>query len=290
MAEQDWYWAQGEQQQGPVSAAVLVNLVKTQKIGGDHMVWRDGWAQWVTVRQVPGLVKYLANDLRPGTAPVMAATVPAEIEPLAVASQVQSVSYYAPGNSMPPRAMVALNKHVRPTGDVGDWPLDDVRVIQFDQALKLRNQINGATSLYRLLFLVLCIADVIIFILTVAAAGNARNVRGPDLTGFAVFAVLVGFSVLYYFTWKATRYCQRWAPMTMGILFALGGIANLVQMSQLISASSNSAPAMFACVGTLVAMVIPGAFAFVSFRAFAAIPGYLRQPAWCQELLAKTSA
>jgi hypothetical protein len=97
-----------------------------------------------------------------------------------------------------------------------------------------------------------------------------------------------GLTALYYFAWKGTVRSQAWAPLTMGILFSLGALF-YVGMIALAQSNSRGGDATAILIGGSFGVLLVGAFAYVSFRAYAAIPQYLRQPAWCQELLSKTS-
>lgn len=49
----------------------------------------------------------------------------------------------------------------------------------------------------------------------------------------------------------------------------------------------GSAQAGPEAVGLIVVLIFDAAFAIVSWKALAAIPKYLAQPAWCQELIVK---
>jgi uncharacterized RDD family membrane protein YckC len=42
----DWYYAEGQQQRGPVNEAELDNLVRAGTLNGDTLVWRDGLPDW----------------------------------------------------------------------------------------------------------------------------------------------------------------------------------------------------------------------------------------------------
>lgn len=49
----DWYYAVGSQRAGPVSDAQLDELVRSGKVSGDTLVWRDGLADWQPLHSVP---------------------------------------------------------------------------------------------------------------------------------------------------------------------------------------------------------------------------------------------
>lgn len=56
MANQSqWYYARDDEQQGPVSSAILRKLVANGEISPDDLVWREGMDDWVPARQLKGL-------------------------------------------------------------------------------------------------------------------------------------------------------------------------------------------------------------------------------------------
>lgn len=50
----NWYYAVGQQQQGPVTEEQLQALAKDGVVTGDTMVWREGMADWQPYRAVNG--------------------------------------------------------------------------------------------------------------------------------------------------------------------------------------------------------------------------------------------
>ena len=76
---------------------------------------------------------------------------------------------------------------------------------------------------------------------------------------------------------------HRWAPMTMMIVFLLGVVLNLVSLLGALAGRAEPG----ALVGGLVGTALAGLFAFISMQSLLAIPNYLAQPAWCQELIVK---
>jgi hypothetical protein len=72
------------------------------------------------------------------------------------------------------------------------------------------------------------------------------------------------------------------------IIFMLGVASNLVTIVIVMSASgARSGDVTAAMISGMFGMILPGLFAIISWRAYAAIPDYLQQPAWCQELIVK---
>jgi hypothetical protein len=198
---------------------------------------------------------------------------------------------------MPPRAAANLRRQVPPTGDTGDWPLDDARVAVFRETMDLRKKVNGAAQLYRALFLVTAIfGGVVLLLAGLAALGAFAGARprgggggpGAAAAGVGVAGVfVVGFCLLYFFAWRGTHRSQRWAPLTMFVLWLLN-MAFVLFAVVMAAASGSGTPDDLtgSIVGGLLGMILPAVFAVVSWRAFAAIPRYLAQPAWCQELIA----
>jgi hypothetical protein len=55
MAAVDWYFARGNKQMGPVSAADLLRLAVAGELSPDDLIWREGLAEWTKARNVRGL-------------------------------------------------------------------------------------------------------------------------------------------------------------------------------------------------------------------------------------------
>jgi hypothetical protein len=55
MAPVDWYFARGNKQAGPVSAADLRRLAVAGELSPDDLIWREGLAEWTKARNVRGL-------------------------------------------------------------------------------------------------------------------------------------------------------------------------------------------------------------------------------------------
>jgi hypothetical protein len=53
MPHDAWYYATGDQQVGPVSSVVLRQMLDAGQLTPDSPVWRDGWADWQTIGNVP---------------------------------------------------------------------------------------------------------------------------------------------------------------------------------------------------------------------------------------------
>jgi hypothetical protein len=63
MSPVEWYYARGNQQVGPVSAAELKRLAGGGEIRPDDLVWRDGLTEWAPARSVRGLFEEEAKPV-----------------------------------------------------------------------------------------------------------------------------------------------------------------------------------------------------------------------------------
>jgi 1,4-dihydroxy-2-naphthoate octaprenyltransferase len=189
---------------------------------------------------------------------------------------------------MPPRAAAVLAGHAIPLGDTANWPLDDTQIIDFEKTLKLRKRISAAANLYKVLCALTTIAFVVMLIVYLVSGLVTRNRRSavflPDnLTGIGV---TIAFGLLYFFAYQATRKSKRWAPITMLVVFIVCGLIQVVSMVFTSSFAAPGSGVAFAAP-TIFLLAFVAAFAYVSGRAMVAIPQYLNQPAWCQELVVK---
>ena len=55
MANGEWYYANGNEQQGPVALAAIQDMVRNGQIQPTTLVWRQGMPNWVSASQVPEL-------------------------------------------------------------------------------------------------------------------------------------------------------------------------------------------------------------------------------------------
>ena len=279
MAEQQWHWTEAGQPAGPGTAAELAQRVAAGRVGPDEQAWAEGMANWTAVRTLPEFARHLPR--RAALTPQQLST-PAAM-PAADAASGQ-LGYYSTSGALPPRAADVLRGHARPTGDVGDWPLDDARFGQLVDTMKARKPIVAAAGLFRALFALYLILLIILLIAGLGMLSASRgSVRAEAIGMLTAAAVIGGIASLCLFTARATARSQRWAPITMLVLFGLGFAASVVGIV-FGSMQRNAAPA----VGTnFVGLLFAGAFAATAARAVSAIPKYRRQPAWCQEVLAR---
>jgi heme/copper-type cytochrome/quinol oxidase subunit 4 len=164
-------------------------------------------------------------------------------------------------------------------------PLDYSALDALKKTESYRRRIRHAAILFRLMFLLGFIAAIVMTIALFAAAlagSHAPNAGVALLTMFVMTSIQIGAVVLCYFANRATWDCQRWAPMTMLILNALG--AALYIFGGLMAAVSPDGDATL-LVGGVLAALIPAIIAVLCFRAWDAIPKFLNQPIWCQKTL-----
>lgn len=56
MANGEWYYARGNQQQGPVALQVMQEMVRSGQLQPTDLVWRQGMPNWLAASQIPELV------------------------------------------------------------------------------------------------------------------------------------------------------------------------------------------------------------------------------------------
>ena len=54
-ATQEWHYARGGQQLGPVSSAKLKHLASTGQLSATDLIWKDGWEDWREAASIKGL-------------------------------------------------------------------------------------------------------------------------------------------------------------------------------------------------------------------------------------------
>lgn len=104
MANDEWYYARGNQQQGPVPLQQLQDLLRTGQLQPNDLVWRNGMANWQSASQVPDV--YAGMGAATPSAPVPAYAPPQAPAPTyappGAQPQFQNPGYYAPQQVYPP--------------------------------------------------------------------------------------------------------------------------------------------------------------------------------------------
>jgi hypothetical protein len=245
-----------------------MDLFGRGQVGPADMVWHEGMPTWTLARNIAELLPPQPSDPAPLARPI-------------------AVGYYTSTLGFPARAVANLRGHATPRGDTGDWPLDDARILYFEETVKLRKKVASAASLYRSLLLLTVIGSAIILPISLFSFFSTR--RSGPMVGIVMVpftGIILGFCLLYYFANRATRKSQRWAPLTMFIIFTATCVMQFVTFALTMAGPGmNAAPA--AGIGPIIGLLFSAGFAYVSWGAFVAIPKYLAQPAWCQELIVK---
>ena len=301
--ESQWFYVRDNKRTGPLGLSAMREMLARGDLGPQTMVWTIGMNQWAPAAQVPmlsGQVQAATPHAVSPAAPVIAhpvhptpspAPAPVPAQPYAsasapVAAPAPAIGYHSVTAGMPDRATENLKGHANPTGDKGDWPLDDARVGQFAEAAQVRRKVTGAAQLYRALLFLSLIGLVIVGIVFAAVLADpprGSSARTDTITMGVLAVFLIGLCALYYVAWRATMRAHRWAPLTMMILFLLGVAANLVSLAGALTGRAEPGVLVGGLVGTALALL----FAFISMQSLLAIPKYLAQPAWCQELIVK---
>jgi hypothetical protein len=68
-AEQQWYFAQAGQQQGPFPESTLRQMLASGQLSPADVVWRPGMPQWAPAGSVPGLMPAQAAPVTPPPPP-----------------------------------------------------------------------------------------------------------------------------------------------------------------------------------------------------------------------------
>lgn len=54
--DEEWYWSTDGRQFGPMSFGELQAAYQAGRFGAQDLVWRTGYAEWISASRVPGLV------------------------------------------------------------------------------------------------------------------------------------------------------------------------------------------------------------------------------------------
>lgn len=64
-----WFYSLGEKEIGPVSTAMIINMLKKGALGDATEVWREGMSDWQLIRSVPEFQAVAPYDVSPGPRP-----------------------------------------------------------------------------------------------------------------------------------------------------------------------------------------------------------------------------
>ncbi|MFT3788848.1 MAG: hypothetical protein QM770_22200 [Tepidisphaeraceae bacterium] len=203
----------------------------------------------------------------------------------AVAVSSPGIGYFSERQDLNARALRNLQGFATPTGPRGDWPLNDIHLMEFANAVILRKRILAASGAARLLCGLGVIACAIMGLTALGLLFSSRT--GPaEMLAFGIpFVVLLAITVVYGLAARAIRECKNWASITLGSLMSVGAVvsvgASVIAMGN--ARQADTGPLMLV---TVVYLVIYGVFIYTFFRATVATPRYLATPVWCQEVLA----
>ena len=89
-----WYYANGDEEIGPVSAQELKDLTKDGTVGPETLVWKEGMSDWKPATAIPGLLPGATRPLP--RRPSAAASRSADSNPYYAGSSAAVVSQYPP--------------------------------------------------------------------------------------------------------------------------------------------------------------------------------------------------
>ncbi len=87
----EWYYAQGDEQRGPVSESVLIGLVEQGVIRADTLVWNDSMTDWLPYGEVHAQSDPLRTNDTVVTGRPVTSSSEARTEPLAIASLILAI-------------------------------------------------------------------------------------------------------------------------------------------------------------------------------------------------------
>lgn len=182
MSPIEWYYAKGDQQQGPVSSGELKQLAVSGQLVPDDLVWREGMSEWVAASNVRGLFE---------AAPKVAEPLPGSAAEPAVAPGAGPPE--SPGAAFAPEAPSV--RGLTPTdrvrgrhgGHVFDALLDALRSQFTTKFIDSTTQVFVACGNFGLFGVM---ALVVLFWLIVAIKAEDFKVMVPALIIFLVLAVL----------------------------------------------------------------------------------------------------
>lgn len=273
MSTRYYYSKQGtNERHGPIAAGELAQLCRSGVLDPlTLLVCREG-GEWANPIDDPALG--LVSDAQ-------------VVAPAAQATQQGGIGYFSAGMDISARTKATLQKFATATGPRGEWPLNAMQLNQFAVAAMYRRRILAAHGVLRLFYFLGLIASAILLLVFLIMLASPRGGRGAGIAETGIpLAVLVGVTALYGFCARATFYCRTWGPLVPGILVVVSMLFTVSTMLIASASSSRVGGLEFAVVGFIIQLLIAGAFAYVFFRAVAAIPPYLNAPVWCQEALA----
>ena len=179
-----------------------------------------------------------------------------------------------------------------PPGDqVGQAPLVEEVLLSQDNLNQLRAAVRFWRQMRRVsisawvMFALTC-SVVVISILLYLEPANKTSLT----VMLIVWLVCGGLCVLFYVIPRATMQCKRWAPMIMLVFFSIL-VACFTCALIVDSLTTKQSVSLSEQLTSFLGLFAPALVAFLAYRGFTSIPGFLRQPAWCRHVLtAKVSS
>ncbi len=219
MSPVEWFYAQGDKQQGPVSAGEIKSLADTGKLRPDDLVWREGMEDWIPARKVKGLFESESAGPPPGQ--------PAPAPPRGGAATAPPPAFEKSPAAFE-RAREGRPRHLF------DFVLEFARGQFTGPFVGATARMFAACGHYGLYLAMLV---VLLFSLLVGVKGNELN---PILTGLAAVVIL---AVLQYAARRFVTALEKLNRSTVGkisspllpdcvsVLLGLGGVAMLIALS-----------------------------------------------------------
>ncbi len=229
MSPVEWFYAQGDKQQGPVSAAEVKALADSGRLKPDDLVWREGMDEWIPARRVKGLFDAeppAGAAATPAAAPGVAAPSPAPAAPRGAQPAAPPVFEKSPAAYA--RAREGQARHLF------DFVLEFARgqfTGHFIEATSRMFAVCGHYGLY------LAMAVMLGFSLMLGAKANELN---PILAGLGAVALL---AVLQYAAGRFVAVLDKLNRATTGklaspalpdsvaVLLGLGGVVMLLALA-----------------------------------------------------------
>ena len=88
----NWHYSKNGQTRGPVDSAALGRLIQGGDLGGNDLVWREGWAEWRVLGQVEELAHHLQSN-RKSTPPPLPIGAPGTVASAAQARTFAGIEF-----------------------------------------------------------------------------------------------------------------------------------------------------------------------------------------------------
>jgi len=260
----EWLYFKNGQQVGPVGTAQLKHLAGTGELSPGDLVWREGMAEWIAASEVKGLFVEGAME---ASGALASSTVAAPLE------------YYSPSSAWGTRAALTLKGFPPPMGKTDHWPLSEEDLRALAKAELSRKRIRTLSGLFHLLCVLGGFLSAWMMIGLILASMRGSSI---SIVGALMFLILLGQTVLWFFSARANSLCRLWPSIIWMILFSLSALVNVGYSIYGMNFSRSSGDEI---VLPLVIAAVDLVFVYLCVAAYSAIPRFLKCPAWAQEAL-----